>query len=51
MENVFDAEVFVHCLRRGDFDGRLTEEMEKLSRRELEQVASLMDDRKRIKDG
>jgi hypothetical protein len=51
MENIFDAEVFVYCLYRGDFDRGLNEEIGKLSRTQLEQVVFLMEDHARITNG
>jgi len=42
MEPPFSAEMFVALLKRGVFEGKLTEQIEKLSYEQLEQVAVLM---------
>jgi hypothetical protein len=39
----FNAEEFVAILNRGEFDGRITEELGKLSREELELVVHLLE--------
>lgn len=42
MTDIFDAENFFQMLVGGEFDQRLGEEVRKLSREQLEQVALLM---------
>jgi hypothetical protein len=43
VENVFDTADFINRLKRGEFDGRLTEELGSLSRDQLELLTRLME--------
>jgi hypothetical protein len=46
MEEVFNAQEFVENVKRGELDGRLIDELRKLSDEELEEVVGLiMDER------
>jgi hypothetical protein len=47
----FDAAEFVELMNRGVYDGRVTEQVEKLSYEHLEQVALLMAKRRKEKRG
>lgn len=47
MGNVFNAREFFDKLTNGFFDGRVNEEIQKLSRQQLEEVARLMADHER----
>lgn len=42
MDETFDAAVFVSKVRAGVFNGALHEELAKLSREDLEQVAAIL---------
>lgn len=44
MDKGFDAYEFVHRLRNGEFEGRVQEEIAKLSRAQLERVAFIMEE-------
>ena len=50
MDKLFDPGEFVSKMQSGAFDGRLHDELAKLSREQLEQVAMVLSERARIRD-
>lgn len=46
----FDAKAFLEKITRGDFDGRIHEEFEKLSAKQVEQVALLAMERTELRE-